>query len=248
MLSQRQAQLLDFMVREYVKSAEPVGSALVCSHSDLAVSPATIRNEMQELEELGYLAQPHTSAGRIPTDRAYRWFVNNLLASGHYDAEPKAKRHIEETLTASDREPHAINKAAAQVLHELSDNLVIANIEESDDFYKTGLSGLMEFPEFREMRAAFPIMSFFDQFDRMFNELEQQFFGGMGRAHGLNVFIGRENQAHEIQNEAIICARYRLPGRHIGSLTMIGPIRMDYRKNLGLISYVTDVLNHIANE
>lgn len=248
MLSKRQSQLLDFVVREYVKTAEPVGSALVCSHSDLDVSPATIRNEMQELEELGYLEQPHTSSGRVPTDRAYRWFVNALLASGRYDAEPKAKRHIEEALTASNREPHAINKTAAQVLHELSDNIVITNIEESDDFYKTGLSGLMEFPEFREMRHAFPIMNFFDQFDRIFQELEHQFFGGMGRAHGLNVFIGRENQTREIQGETVICARYRLPGRRIGSLTMIGPMRMDYRKNIGLVSYVTDVLNQIAND
>ncbi len=248
MLTNRQQQLLDFMVREYVKTAEPVGSALVCSQSDIDVSPATIRNEMQELEEAGYLEQPHTSSGRIPTDRAYRWFVNNLLESGRYEAEPKAKKRINEALTESSRTPHAMNRTAAQVLHELSDNLVITNIEASDDFYKTGLSGLMEFPEFREMSHTFQLMNFFDQFDRMFNEMERHFFGGMGRAHGLNIFIGRENQSQEIQDEAVICTRYRLPGRRIGSLTMIGPMRMDYRKNLGLVSYVAEVLNQIAND
>lgn len=248
MLSDRQAQLLDFIVREYVKTAEPVGSALVCEKSDLAVSTATIRNEMQLLEEHGYLAQPHTSAGRVPTDRAYRWFVNKLVDQGQYDVDPKSKKKINEAVADAGDDPRELSRNAAQVLQELSDNLVIANIEESPDFYKVGLSSLMEFPEFREFDRMFQIADFFDNFDRMFERMERQFFGGAERMKNFNILIGKENRLRNIRDDTVIIVRHRLPEGNIGTLTIIGPTRMDYRKNIGLAQYTSEALNKAAEE
>src|SRR4029453_4518065 len=79
-LSPRAAQILAALVGEYIDTAEPVGSARLAQRAGLGVSSATIRNTLAELEELGYLQQPHTSAGRIPTDRGYRFYVDQLLA------------------------------------------------------------------------------------------------------------------------------------------------------------------------
>src|ERR671923_1462812 len=77
-LGERQAAILRAVVREYIRTAEPVGSKHLVGTYNMNVSPATVRNDMALLEELGYLAQPHTSAGRIPTDRGYRWFVDSI--------------------------------------------------------------------------------------------------------------------------------------------------------------------------
>ncbi|MFQ5899105.1 MAG: heat-inducible transcriptional repressor HrcA, partial [Candidatus Methylomirabilia bacterium] len=77
-LDDRRRQVLGAVIQEYVETAEPVGSRAVARHSSLRLSPATIRNTMADLEELGYLDQPHTSAGRVPTDKAYRFYVDSL--------------------------------------------------------------------------------------------------------------------------------------------------------------------------
>ncbi|MHB1536255.1 MAG: heat-inducible transcriptional repressor HrcA [Acidimicrobiales bacterium] len=83
MLDDRKAAILQAVVEEYIQTAQPVGSAHVARKPDLAVSSATVRNEMGVLEREGYLIQPHTSAGRIPTDKGYRFFVDSLVGPGH---------------------------------------------------------------------------------------------------------------------------------------------------------------------
>lgn len=248
MLSGRQSQLLDFIVREYVKTAEPVGSALVCEKADFDVSPATIRNEMQSLEEAGYLAQPHTSAGRMPTDKAYRLVVNNLLEHQQYDVDPRSKRKINEAIADAGSDPRGISRNTAQVLQDLSDNLVIANIEKSPDFFKVGLSSLMGFPEFREFERMFQLTSFFDHFDTVFGRFEEEFFGDNPDFRNFNVLIGHENPVRDIRGESMIIIRHSLPGGNIGTLTIIGPTRMDYRKNIGLAQYAGEVLNESAEQ
>ena len=91
MLDERKAAILRAVVEEYIETAQPVGSAHVAQAADLAVSSATVRNEMAVLEHEGYLVQPHTSAGRIPTDKGYRFFVDHLTAPGTLEAEQRQK-------------------------------------------------------------------------------------------------------------------------------------------------------------
>ena len=85
-LNARHEQVLGSVVEEFVHSAEPVGSQTLTRRRDLGVSPATVRNAMADLEELGYLDQPHTSAGRRPTDQGYRYYVDHLMAEGSVPA------------------------------------------------------------------------------------------------------------------------------------------------------------------
>lgn len=78
-LDERKKKILHAVIRNYLETGEPVGSRTISKYTDLNLSSATIRNEMSDLEELGYIVQPHTSAGRIPTDRAYRMYVDNMM-------------------------------------------------------------------------------------------------------------------------------------------------------------------------
>jgi len=248
MLSERQRKLLDFIIREYVKNAEPIGSALVFEKAGFDVSPATIRSEMQALEEAGYLLQPHTSAGRVPTDMAYRLFVNDLISGERLAVETPSKRRIDDAFQDVPPHPREINRTVAQVLNELTENLVIVNDSASDDFYQKGLSSLMELPEFREFHRTFQLMSFFDQFDELFQQLERQFFSDLNEIQNVKILIGRENPVSQIEDETMIHAKYKLPEHRIGSVTIIGPMRMDYEYNLGLINYTADKVSKLTEK
>ena len=86
-LTERQRLLLKSIIKTYLDSGEPVGSRTLSKLSDVSVSPATIRNEMADLEEMGYLVSPHTSAGRVPTDKGYRFYVDNLMIEKETEIE-----------------------------------------------------------------------------------------------------------------------------------------------------------------
>ena len=239
---------MNFIIKKYVKPAKPVGSALVAKRGGFELSPASLRSEMYELEKAGYLSHLHTSGGRVPTDKAYRYFVNNLLEN---DSEPtiNEKRKIKTAINSSS-DPYRLNQGIARILSELSDNLIITKVLDDDNFYKVGLASLFEMPEFREFDRVFRLASFFDEFDRIFEKVERDFFGDFEdeKLSGFNVFIGRENSLPGIRDETIMTVRYDLPEGLEGLLTLVGPTRMDYGKNISLIKYTTEQLNQIARQ
>src|SRR6185369_5423699 len=155
MISPRQQKLLNFLIQEYVRTAKPVPSALIAKKTKLKASPATIRNDMNDLEEQGYLAQLHTSGGRVPTDRAYRHYVNQLLAKpDSIKTDPKDRKKIAQALSKNQYNPRATNKAIANALSECTGNLVMAGIAQEAEFFKQGLAKLFQMPEFKEFNSA----------------------------------------------------------------------------------------------
>src|SRR3989344_741838 len=118
-MTNRQAQLLKLVIDEYIATAEPVSSKLIEESGVFDVSSATIRSEMNELERLGLLEQPHTSAGRIPSDKAYRFYVDNLVKAGKIDPESRLKQKIKTAVTRLGDGPRAVNRGVAQLLSEL---------------------------------------------------------------------------------------------------------------------------------
>ena len=246
LLTPRQRQLLSRVIEEYIQTAEPVSSKAIVSSGAFDVQSATIRNEMADLEDMGFLAQLHTSGGRVPTPLAYRLYVNDLVANEGVNITHNLRRRVDEALGEADlNDPEAINKTLARLIGQLSNNLVIANITEQEDAYKFGLSNLLAFPEFREMDRLVGLTEFFDQFESMCDRLHRQMYNGNDL--GVKVIIGTENPFRQIQDEAVVVAKYRLPRGHQGSLTMVGPMRMDYRRNLGLMTYAAQIANRITD-
>ena len=244
----RQVKLLDFIIREHVKTAKPVGSALIAKKAGFKLSPATLRSEMGELEKAGYLAQLHTSGGRVPTDKAYRYYVNSLLENDvGLDLKAKDKNKIRQAFDDMPPDPREINKIVARVLSNLSENLVITGISQDEDFFKKGLVSLFENPEFKEFGEAFQLARFFEEFEGMFQLIEREFFNTLGTPHGVpvQIMIGKESPFRQIQHETVMCAKYGLPDNCVGSLTLVGPTRMDYEKNIALIKFMTEELNKI---
>ena len=124
-LDERPREILKLIIRSYVNSGEPVGSRTLAKSMDWRLSPATIRNIMSDLEDEGYLAQPHTSAGRIPSERGYRFYVNHLADSSKVSKSDE--RYINRVLAESDT-PEELMSRASLILSTISKNvgLVIA--------------------------------------------------------------------------------------------------------------------------
>ena len=122
MLSDRRQRVLAALIEEYVARALPVGSRTLTERYKLGVSPATVRNELSILEDEGYIAQPHTSAGRIPTDFGYRTFVDDLLAN---DSLPDEERYraVAEDLRKSASELDSLLEQTSSALARLTDCL-----------------------------------------------------------------------------------------------------------------------------
>lgn len=243
MLTKRQEALLASVIEEFIKTAEPVSSKFLEKSGFFSLSSATIRAEMNELEGCGYLAHLHTSGGRVPTDYAYRFFVDKCLDQAGTNPGRREQEKIKNSIKIAGDDPRNINKMIAQTLSNLSENLVITGIVEEDDFYKIGLSNLFEMPEFREFNRAFRLTSFFDEFESFVEHIEKEFF-----TDDIKVFIGRENPVKNIRDETVMFAKYNLPHDLTGSLTLVGPTRMDYAKNIGLIKYATNELKKFSRE
>jgi len=120
-LNERKLKILQAIVADFISTSEPVGSRTLSKHLDLELSPATIRNEMSDLEEMGYLTHPHTSAGRIPSDKAYRLYVDQLMENSDLPAENK--QQIEQKLSKDAEELDQTVEHAAHLLSEMT-NLV----------------------------------------------------------------------------------------------------------------------------
>jgi heat-inducible transcriptional repressor len=245
-LTPRQVQLLHRVIEEYITTAEPVSSKALASSGQFDVRSATIRNELADLEEAGLLTQLHTSGGRIPTARAYRLYVNGLVANEGLALNHSHRRRLDEALQDVDlKDPEAVNRTLARIVGELSGNLVMANMSEREDAYKVGLSNMIAFPEFRELNRLAGLTEFFDHFESMFERMRRSLW----ERHDADtkVMIGTESPYKQVHDETVIVSRYRLPKGHDGTLTLVGPMRMDYRKNLGLMTYATQIANRIAD-
>ena len=123
-LSQRKEKILAAVVEHYIKTGEPVGSKLLQKDPEISVSSATIRNEMAELSNMGLLEQPHTSAGRIPTDEGYRYYVDHLM--GVRQLDDAVKRRIEAGISIRNASPENILKRANDFLADMTNCAAIS--------------------------------------------------------------------------------------------------------------------------
>lgn len=224
MLSDRQHKFLEIIIREYIKRAEPVSSALVLKKSGLDLSSATVRNDLMVLEAEGYIFQPHTSAGRIPSDSAYQLFLQE------YFQRKKIKKTDLDKL--SNLKKHDFNnekawrKKQAKVLADLSEETVMVAFDSLDVFY-TGISNLFAKPEFQNNYNLIQNLSkLIDHLDEVLAKLYYQV------DEEVKIYLGNNNPFYK-ECSAIV-SRYDSKNSS-GLIGILGPRRMDYEKNIALL-------------
>lgn len=231
MLRERQRTILDAVVREYIRSARPVSSQELVRHFGMAVSPATVRNDMLELDDEGYLVQPHTSAGRIPTDKGYRFFVDNFL----HTEEMRRRERSRLDLVFEVEEQVEFIRTLARTAARLAGSLAIAGIAEEDVVYQSGLSGVLAAPEFSDTERVRSFGRLIDELDAHRDEI---FTASESESEeDAVIFIGTENPFAGAEGYAVMVSPWRHPAGFRGFLALVGPSRMDYGRNKSLLAF-----------
>lgn len=234
-MTERQIHILRAIVEQYAEVASPVGSSLLAKV--FGVSSATIRAEMAELERLGFIEQPHTSAGRVPTDKGYRFYVNKV---SDFDETPKERRD-ERALTArvtSGGVPEHTIKSTVDTLVELTHNLGLATI--GDRLYMSGLSNLFGQPEFVHPGQVQEVARLLDNLEPWLQEAAPN--------EPLSVYIGRENPIGRNSGCSLIISRFRSPFSDNSYIGVLGPTRQNYRDVMGLVGRAGKVLEEAMYE
>lgn len=223
-MNDRQEQLLQEIVKEYTKTAKAVGSKFLVDayHQDL--SSATIRNDMLALEKEGYLAQPYTSAGRIPTEKGYRYLLSSL------DLGKKIPSGEAKNLSADlEGDARLQTKTLAKNIAGVAGNAVVVSFEHNDTFY-TGLSYLFSHPEFAEQARVCTLSEVVDHLDDVMRELSGILTGET------TVKLGDDNPFGE--GCGLVVTKYRSGG----VFGVLGPMRMDYQRNVSRVNFVRELL------
>ncbi|HEV2403027.1 MAG TPA: HTH domain-containing protein [Candidatus Saccharimonadales bacterium] len=224
-MTDRQKQILFAVVEQYAEVASPVGSNLLAKLFN--VSSATIRADMAELERLGLISQPHTSAGRVPTDKGYRLYVNSIANS---DEETVTERRAERALTARVQHgglPERTIRNAVDTLVELTRNLGLATI--GNQLYMSGLSNLFGQPEFMQAAQVRQVAQLLDNLEPWLQEAAPN--------EPLSVFIGQENPIGRSAGCSLIISRFHSPYSDRSYIGILGPTRQSYRDVMQLVRH-----------
>jgi heat-inducible transcriptional repressor len=237
-MTERQQKILSAIVEQYAEVASPVGSSLLAKV--FGVSSATIRTEMAELERMDYIAQPHTSAGRVPTDKGYRFYVNHLGEAEKPQASGEERRG-ERALTArvhGGGVPDRTIRNAVDTLVELTSNLGIGTI--GNELYMSGLSNLFGQPEFMQSNQVLQVARLLDNLEPWLREVAPN--------EPLNVYIGRENPIGRNAGCSLIISRFRSPYSDHSYIGVLGPTRQSYRDVMSLVSHAGQALEKALYE
>lgn len=346
MLDERKLKVLYAIINGYISSAEPIGSRTISKHCDLGVSSATIRNEMSDLEELGYLSKPHSSAGRVPSDKAYRLYVDELLKWEKSQLDINLNNQIKEILAGEQWEIEELIQNSAKLLSAITsytslvaspkmkasrvkhiqlvpiddlgilmvmicdtgivknsiykpeepislgqlnlisnflnhkfrglsideilmqlDNddfneiyelrnimidlipIINSSIEDlvSVDLYSEGITKILNFPEYRDIDKAKEFISFVEDKDLILDILSNT-----STSNDIDIIIGSENIYAPIKDISIITATYKIRGKTIGKVGLVGPTRMDYLNLIktikGFSANITEILNLLIKD
>lgn len=231
MLSERQGKILALIVQEYTKTAIPVSSSSIVKGFEKHISSATIRSGMLELERMGFLLKPHVSAGRVPSDSGYRYFIDNLLKKRELTQDDQNTLQVE--MLKMKAQNTRLSRTLAKTLSMSSKCLAFSGKIDKKDYYDFGMHTLMNDPEFNKLDEVSRISASLDVIDEKMEKLLEQLEDGETK-----IFIGEENPIEEIRNCSMIVSPYRLENGERGILAIIGPKRMEYGKNKNLIDFV----------
>ncbi|WP_418461840.1 heat-inducible transcriptional repressor HrcA [Frisingicoccus sp.] len=338
-LDERKIKILNSIIQTYLITGEPVGSRTISKYTDLNLSSATIRNEMSDLEDLGYIVQPHTSAGRIPSDKGYRFYVDNLMKEKIAEVDemkdvliekadkldhllknvakllavntnyatmisaPQYKRNklkfiqlsrveenqllvvvmlegnliknrlIEVDERVSEDEVAKLNilintflqglnlqeinmeliqrmkvqaEGYGQIIGHIIDAIAVVIQEEDDlEIYTSGATNLLKYPELGDREKASELLYTMEEKKALSELIVDQEDSGEENKNPIQIYIGSESPVSTMKDCSIVTATYELEEGVQGTIGIIGPKRMDYKKVVGNLQTMMNQLDDI---
>lgn len=238
-LSARQTQVLKALIDEYIETALPVGSEALEKKYNLGVSPATIRNEMLSLTKYGYLRQPHTSAGRIPSPKGMKFYIDQLMEERHMSLvdEVRTKEDVRKVRNSLE----GVLEEAAHALSHTTKCLSVAVLENGGKVWHCGYAHIFTNPEFEDFATTSSVFTFLEEVKMM----QEVFFTRMTGRTPVEVLFGEELGWRGFRPIGIVGTRFTV-GQYTVGIGVIGPIRLEYSRVIPAIRFIRSVIEETA--
>jgi len=229
----RRRAVLAATINRYIRGAQPVASDNIAEEFDL--SSATIRNIFSELEKSGYLTHPHTSGGRVPTSKGYRYYVDFLLSQMDLLSSEK-ERIVQEYHKQIERLDDVLERTSeiiSMITHYAG---IVSFLERHEKFFYKGIGFILEQPEFQDLEKMRLIIRMIEEKERLLEIINRDFSGKS------KVYIGEELECPEMKSCTLIVSSYMLNDRPSGRLAVLGPTRMEYDRTISSLEYISYIL------
>ncbi len=236
-LTQRQQEILQSIIKEYVESSEPIGSEDLVNKYGFEFSPATMRNEMAELSRKGFLQKDHISAGRVPTPMGFRYYIKNMLQEQELPVVQEVA--IKQRLWDKKHDVHSLLHEAALALSEEVQNLSII-VTDDDHIYAAGAAHILRHPEFYDIDLTRTVLHLMDQYDIM-----QAILNQIAVDVDTSIILGDEIGLQSLNQCGMVVNRIDLPNNHHGYVGVIGPYRLDYPSVIPAVRYIQNTINEL---
>ena len=232
----RKRAILAATINKYIKDAVPVASEDIAKEFDL--SSATVRNIFAELEESNYLTHPYTSAGRVPTDKGYRYYVDFLISRMEL-LEPEKDSIIKEYKIEINRLEDALEKTSEVISVITHCASIVSFLDWQDKFFYKGISFILEQPEFQDSTSIRLLIKMIEDKRSLLDIINRDF------KEDVRIYIGGELGCSEMNNCALAVSSYRVKNEPRGRLAVLGPMRMEYKHVIPTLEYISGVLANV---
>lgn len=239
-LTERQTQILKAIIDEYVETAEAVGSQILENKYDLGISSATIRNEMVKLTELGYFRQPHTSAGRMPTPKAMKFYIDQLMEEKQMSLTDEVKTK-EEVWDLRDNVDDLI-EGVTHVLADKTGSLAVATLDNGKTWH-AGLASIFRNMTFVDLAICANIFSFLEEA----SQLDEIFFQRLTGEAPVEVIFGEDLGWPGFEPVGILATRFNVRNQK-GALGIVGPAAVSYPTVIPILRYFGGLIEELANK
>lgn len=232
----RRDRILAIVVGRYIKTVAPVGSQYITQEYDLDVSPATVRNILEDLEEEGYLTHPHTSAGRMPTQQGYRYYVDHLMHEIQLLKEEKQRISLE--YKHHTRQLEDLMEQISQMVSDLTHYTSIVSLDNGND-YKIickGTSYLVGYPDSTDIFKIQSILRILEEKERLMELINRAL------EKKIEIYIGHEMALKDMEDCSLAISRFERGGMK-GRIAVLGPTRMQYERVVSTLDYISQVLS-----
>lgn len=237
-LSDRQKQLLKAVIESYAKAGEPVSSETIEKSFDLGVSPATIRNEMVKLTDAGFLKQPHTSAGRVPTALGFRLYINELMREKELPVVDEVS--IRQQVLDERFQFNKMVKTATKALAKKCGTLALS-VNEGEIYY-CGAANILDLPEFFDIDVTRFVLSLFDELPIL-----QQIINQAQGADPLHIIFGEETNFEYLRPTSFAFLNFESGLDHQGVIGVIGPNRLNFPVVIPYLRYIGNILSEAGS-
>lgn len=237
-LTDRQIKLLKVIIEEYIETAEPVGSEMLDKKYNLGVSPATIRNEMVRLTTNGFLKQPHTSAGRVPTPMALKFYIQHLMQQKEMPVSEEVK--VKEKIWDYRQKADKLLREATKVLAEKTHTLAVSTTSTGDVYY-AGMANLLDMMEFYDMITTKNLLTVLDQFDFWWD-----LFDRSAQEAPFHVIFGEDLKQEYLANCGMVYTLVNTPKLQC-ALGVVGPARLNFSYVIPVVSYFGHLITDISS-